>query len=110
MGKGIALFRSMFKILGVLQDVLFHFDKSGERNLIHVICVDLFKGIVIPLRTIVCCVDDSAEHVINDGSSARHSRSFKECGTVPSENRNRALLLFVTQRQGLPLCFKGPHF
>ena len=43
--------------------------------------------------------------------------SFKECHTEmkvvrhhASENLNRALLLFVTQRGWLLFCFKGPHF
>ena len=37
--------------------------------------------------------------------------SHESCVTLcPSENLNRALLLFVAQRQWLLLCFKGPHF
>ena len=29
---------------------------------------------------------------------------------APLENRDRALLLFITQRQWLPFCFMGPIF
>ena len=51
-------------------------------------------------------------------SIAEFPYSFKEYCTdilscvaqYPSENQDRALLLFVTQRRWLVLRFKGPHF
>ena len=53
-----------------------------------------------------------------ESSIAVFPNRFKECRTdmkvvqhyAPLENRDRALLLFITQRQWLPFCFMGPIF